>query len=314
MCIIMYKPLNMAFPEEATLKNCWDNNPHMGGFMYAMNGEVHIKKGYKTWETFLDALNRTRAETGDDVPYVCHFRISTQGYDTSCCQPFPLSSKMKNLRKSRVKTNIGIAHNGIIDITSDGAKDYSDTMKFITDYMVNIIRGLDWYKDSRNLKLIENLIVGSRLAILDKDGHCQLMGKGWVEHNGIHYSNSTYSYKKVTYSGYSGGYSGGGYYGGGYYGGGCYDFDDLYDDGYDYQKYLKSKETEETQSSLKTDSFDAWGSFLDPVTETYTFVSDEFGMVCPYTMEDNDSYCSKCSKKAKCSYVLACQKVSGLNG
>lgn len=300
MCIIMYKPLNMAFPEEATLKNCWDNNPNMGGFMYALNGEVHIKKGYKTWEAFLDALNRTRAMTGDDVPYVCHFRISTQGYDTSCCQPFPLSEKMKRLRKNHCVTNIGVAHNGIIDITSDGAKDYSDTMKFITDYMVNIIRGLDWYKDGRNLKLIENLIVGSKLAILDKNGHCQLMGKGWVEDKGIYYSNSTYSYKKETY--YCG-FNQSSY---------------VWDDGYCFGDYWKKKDnTEDTlfvpvQPSFE--EFDPWSDYLDESTKDYNFDSDGLGTICPYTMEDDDSYCGMCSKKGNCPYVLNCQKACGFNG
>lgn len=303
MCIIMYKPLNMAFPEEATLKNCWDNNPNMGGFMYALNGEVHIKKGYKTWEAFLDALNKTRAMTGDDVPYVCHFRISTQGYDTSCCQPFPLSEKMKRLRKNHCVANIGVAHNGIIDITSDGAEDYSDTMKFITDYMVNIIRGLDWYKDSRNLKLIENLIVGSRLAILDKNGHCQLMGNGWVEDKGIYYSNSTYSYKKTTY------YRG--------FNQPAYVWED---DGYCYGSYWQKKKdnTEDTLpvtvKSSCFDEYDPWSDYLNESTMDYTFPEDGVGTICPYTMEDDDSYCSCCTKKDKCQYVLACQKACGFNG
>lgn len=309
MCIIMYKPVNMAFPEESILKSCWDNNPHMGGFMYTLDGEVHIKKGYKTWEAFLDALNRTRAMTGDDIPYVCHFRISTQGYDTSCCQPFPLSAKMKRLRKSHCTSSVGIAHNGIIDITSDGAKDYSDTMKFITDFMTNIIRSLDWYKDERNLKLIENLIVGSRLAILDKNGHCQLMGNGWVEDKGIYYSNSTYSYKKAVYS----------------YGSGRQNVfwdDDYYDDCpsyyYDYgtKSWVKrEKESKEVElaTSLADSSpvtFDPWSDYMNPEEGQYEFHSDHVGVVCPYTMEDDDSYCCACSRQGNCKYMLAWTKTS----
>ena len=180
----MHKPANVAFPEEAILKNCWDNNPDMGGFMYAYKNKVYIKKGYKTWETFNEALKNVRKVIGDKVPYVCHFRISTQGYDTSCCQPFPLSENMNRLKKQKTDCNIGIAHNGILAITSDGAKYYSDTMKFITDYLANIIRSYDWFKDKRTNKLIENLIDGSRLAILDKNGHCEHMGKGWIEDYG----------------------------------------------------------------------------------------------------------------------------------
>lgn len=176
----MSKPEGIAFPEENILKNCWDNNPDMGGFMYVKDGKVKIYKGYDTWEKFIKALNTAREVVGDNAPFVCHFRISTQGYDTSCCQPFPLTAKMKRMRKQHSETSIGVAHNGILDITSDGAKDYSDTMKFISDYLVNIIQSYDWYKNDRTKKLIENLIAGSRFAILDSKGHCELMGKdGW---------------------------------------------------------------------------------------------------------------------------------------
>lgn len=192
MCIIAYKPSNVDFPSDTILKNCWESNPDMGGFMYALNGSVHIEKGFETWEAFKHALDKARVRTGNNVPYVMHFRISTQGYDVTCCHPFPLTSKMKNFRKMNYVTNIGVAHNGILRITSDGAKDYSDTMKFITDYLSLIIRSYKWYEDERTKQLIENLIDGSRLAILDKTEHCELLGKGWIEDGGIWYSNSTY--------------------------------------------------------------------------------------------------------------------------
>lgn len=303
MCIIMSKPVNVAFPEEKILKNCWDNNPDMGGFMYALNGEVHIKKGYETWDDFKRALNTSRAETGDDIPYVCHFRISTQGYDTSCCQPFPLSGKMKSMRKRHTKASIGVAHNGILDITSDGSKDYSDTMKFITDYLVNIIRGFDWYNDTRNVKLIENLISGSRFAILDCKGHCEHLGKGWVMDKGIHYSNSSYSYEKPAYTA----------------SGKWWDYDDYdYDYGGSYiWKQGKAKNTEDAVAvpvNQQTEIYDPWEDFINPDTGEYNFDSDGLGIICPYTMEDDDSYCGMCSKKGNCPYVLNCQKACGFNG
>ena len=200
----MVKPENKAFPEEQILKNCWDNNPDMGGFMYAMDDKVHIHKGFETWEDFKTALEKARKKTGDNVPYVCHFRISTQGYNKECCQPFPLSGNMTNLKRLKCSSNIGVAHNGILSLTSDGSKEYSDTMKFITDYLVNIIRSYDWHKDSRTVKLISNLIEGSRFAIIDKTGFIGMLGKGWIEEKGCYFSNSTYSYKKYVYTG--GGY------------------------------------------------------------------------------------------------------------
>lgn len=308
MCVIMSKPVGVAFPEESILKNCWDNNPDMGGFMYALNGHVYIQKGFDTWEKFITALNKTRAKTGDNIPYVCHFRISTQGYDTSCCQPFPLSGKMKNLKKERVETNIGVAHNGILSITSDGSKFYSDTMKFITDYLVNIIRSFDWYKDNRTVKLIENLISGSRFAILDKNGVINALGSGWIEDKGCYFSNSTYSYKKHTYVG--------GYVRGvrSYYQKSI--FDDETDDYY-YKKYWENHTKEvankleklstASQSNTEDDYIDEWDTYYNEKTGMYDF-SD---LYCPYTAEDDDCYCSCCSRMKSCPYVQACLKASG---
>ena len=181
MCIIAYKPLNVAFPEERILKNCFDNNSDGAGFMYVYDNKVHIRKGFDTFKAFYNALNNTRNITGDNVPFVMHFRIATQGYKKTFTHPFPLSSNMDNLNKLKMNCNIGIAHNGIISLTSDGSHNYSDTMKFISEYLTLIIQSFDYYKNERTKKLIEKLIGNSRLAILDKNNHCELLGQGWIE-------------------------------------------------------------------------------------------------------------------------------------
>lgn len=311
MCVIAYKPLNVAFPEEAVLKNCWENNPDMGGFMYAWNDHVYIQKGYMTFDSFKKALDRAREKTGDKVPYVLHFRISTQGYDKECCQPFPLSGKMSNLKRTRVETNMGVAHNGILSLTSDGSKDYSDTMLFVTEYLVNIIRSYDWHKDSRTKKLIENLIEGSRFAILDKKGHCELMGKGWIEDKGVCYSNSTYSHAKWTYHG-----------GMNYCGRGTlWDWDDYDNDNTAYSKWWENRQRKTPKKESKTVGFkteteddsklylDPWLKYYDPQSMQYNFHETN----CPCSMEDDDSYCECCSRCNNCSYVFAVKRACGYN-
>lgn len=314
MCVIAYKPLNVAFPEEAILQNCWDNNPDMGGFMYAWNDHVYIHKGYMKFEEFMNALNKAREKTGDDVPYVLHFRISTQGYDKACCQPFPLSGNMRNLKRLKVETNLGVAHNGILSLTSDGSRDYSDTMLFVTDYLVNIIRSYDWHKDPRTKKLIENLIDGSRFAILDKKGHCELMGKGWIEDKGCFFSNSTYSYKKWTPTvGFNnGGYNRGlwdDYYGDDYYywdkstrqwkwkgGSDDYKWDNV------TKKWVEREEKTETKELE-----DPWGDFYSRDRAQYDFTEH----YCPFSEEDDDSYCDCCANAKSCHYIWGCQQAVG---
>lgn len=329
MCVIMSKPENVAFPEMNILKNCWDNNPDMGGFMYALDGKVHIHKGFMTWESFKEALDKARKKTGDKVPYVCHFRISTQGYDKACCQPFPLSGNMNNLKRLKSESNIGVAHNGILSLTSDGSKDYSDTMKFITDYLVNIVRSYDWYKDNRTVKLISNLIKGSRFAILDKKGIINLLGEGWIEEKGCCFSNSTYSYKRYVYTGSGSLWDDPKYvwdkqtrswkY--------VYNKEDDDERWNDYWKNVRSKTptSQQTKTEVgfhaepikevtvtedKDEGYtDPWGRYYDESTGTYNFKET----ICPCSMEDDDSYCSFCTNCNNCTYVFAVKKACGLN-
>jgi hypothetical protein len=264
MCVIAYKPLGTMFPSQTILENCFNNNPDGAGFMYSYNGKVHLQKGYTTFESFNKALNKARNTTGDEVPYVMHFRIATQGFEKTMTHPFPLSKKMSDLKQTKGSCDIGIAHNGILDITSDGSKEYSDTMKFITDYLSLIIKKLAWHKDEDTKQLIENLIDGSRLAILDKNSHCELMGKGWVEDNGIHYSNNSYSYKKSSFVDF-------GKWGnwGTHWNWNDYNVED------EYEKYYNFK------------------------TKLYDFDV----MNCPATLDFDDSYCYLCSQYRNCPYA-----------
>jgi hypothetical protein len=303
MCVIFVKPKNVAFPEEQIMQNCWDNNPDMGGFMYTYEGKVIIRKGFETFADFKSALSKARKLTGDNVPYVCHFRISTQGYDTSCCQPFPLSSKMGNMKKLRNACNVGVAHNGVLSLTSDGSRDYSDTMKFIQDYLVNIIQSKDWYKNDRTKTLIENLIKGSRFAFLDANGHIETLGQGWVTDKGITYSNTSYSRKKVTFDWGRTSHS-------------IYD-DAWYDDGYYWNKtwdatahkwVTPTAKTAKTPQLPKEEKSDPYSIFYSPKSKTYEFPKYN----CPFDVDDDDSYCMNCSKFGTCMWTAnTANKASG---
>lgn len=195
MCIAVYKPVGQKMPNKDILKKCFENNDDGAGFMYCANGRVEIQKGFMSFNAFYKALRKTVSLNPEQTtPYVLHFRISTQGGKRAdCTHPFPLSNNMKDLRKLKTHTNIGIAHNGIISLTSDYTKkkvDYNDTMVFIKEYLMLIIKNSNYYKDKNTLKLIEKLTT-SKLAILNADGHCQLVGT-WECDNGIFYSNDSY--------------------------------------------------------------------------------------------------------------------------
>lgn len=269
MCVIAYKPNNIAFPSKSILENCFTNNNDGAGFMYAFKGNVYIKKGFSTFDAFYNALEKARKLTGDKIPYVMHFRIATQGYEKTMTHPFPLSSKMANLYKLHNTCNIGIAHNGILKLTSDGSKEYSDTMKFITEYLSLIIRNFSWYNDDRIKLLIERLIVGSRLAILDKKGHCELLGQGWLEDNGIFYSNNSYSYKKYSYL-------------------------DAWDWGDYYHGAFYNNKKNDKKTSKK--AWDPYYKYYNEKSGLYEFPEN----CCPFMVDDDGSYCSLCRHYHEC--------------
>lgn len=194
MCIAIYKPAGVKFPSKKTLKTCFYNNPDGAGYMYADGDAVHIEKGFFTFAAFWKALQATRATAGDSAPFVLHFRISTQGgIRADCCHPFPLSSNMDALRELSTVAPVGVAHNGIISLTSSYSRavDYSDTMEFITEYLSLIIQNEKTPTNRKTLELIAKLCE-SRLAILDARGVCRLIGDGWREDGGVWYSNGSY--------------------------------------------------------------------------------------------------------------------------
>jgi hypothetical protein len=100
---------------------------------------------------------------------------------------------MSELRKLRTACGMGVAHNGIIYLTSSASKTvtFSDTMEFIMDYMSLIVKSRDYYKDPDTLTLLDRL-TDSKLAVLDGDGHCELTGGGWIKDKGVYYSNNGY--------------------------------------------------------------------------------------------------------------------------
>ena len=173
--------------------------------MFPSNNLVIIKKGFMDYNEFITSLTDDYKKYGEQTPFVLHFRISTQGgVKKGLTHPFPFTSELEDMKKTRVKCQLGIAHNGIIDLTTESYwkrkdVDYNDTMKFISEYLTLIIDDFKWYEKKNKVKLIEQLISGSRLAIMDGLGHTELIGD-WVQDDGIFYSNTYYKTDRVKYS------------------------------------------------------------------------------------------------------------------
>ena len=187
MCIIIAKPAGIPLPNIETLRTCWERNPHGAGYAVARDGAVHIHKGFMTWNDFatidFDGLT--------DYSCVFHFRFATHGSQSAGnCHPFPVTG---NLRRCYRKTDVAIAHNGVINHIKITKKDYSDTMSYIEKTIAPLwkqckAKGSYMYsvKSSQKVLLDET---GSKWSFLYPNGTIINVGQGITE-NGQWYSNA----------------------------------------------------------------------------------------------------------------------------
>ena len=190
MCIICVSPARTRQPSISQIKTMFMNNPHGAGYMFAREGHVHIHKGFMDIDSFLSAVKAEHFTAKDSVVY--HFRISTQaGVNPEMTHPFPLSNRLPIMKALDVECPCGVAHNGIIRLTSDTSqREYSDTALFITRYMAQMVHGLDDLKDAQLLNRIERL-AGSKLAIMDGSGYIATVGN-FINERGLLFSNDSY--------------------------------------------------------------------------------------------------------------------------
>lgn len=199
MCIIAAKPAGVEMPAYKYIHNMFANNDDGAGLMYADNGKVYIEKG------FMDELSFTKrlyelAETYDmtKLPLVMHFRITTHGgTKPENCHPFPVTDSKGMLKKLKCRTDVGVAHNGIIDITPRD-KTISDTMEYIASQMAPLKRAVpNFYKNKDLLEMIYNAI-DSKMVIMNGKGEMFFIGN-FTDEDGMKYSNFSYAYDRMSF-------------------------------------------------------------------------------------------------------------------
>lgn len=197
MCVIVYKPINKSIPTHELLEKCFNTNPDGAGYMIPLNNSVEIRKGFMTFEDFIedfeDFVAKNKINTYQ-TPIVFHFRITTQGgVQKELCHPYPVCRDYEEMRMLANTCDIALAHNGIIQLTSQYSRKplpYNDTMTFIKNFASLIIDNDIYFSNNpRKCELIENLISGSRLAIMNKYGYVKLIGQ-FTKVDGIFYSNT----------------------------------------------------------------------------------------------------------------------------
>lgn len=190
MCIIAVSKKGVRQPSLDQLHEMYKNNPHGAGYMFARDGRVMIHKGFMTWEDFKRNIEQEHFTAKDPVVY--HFRISTQaGVNPQMTHPFPLDKRREACEWLDLKCNIGVAHNGIIRMTSNYKETrFSDTAIFITDYMTKLIKNKHDMTDSAILTMIDHL-TNSKWALMDSTGDIVTVGQ-FKNEKGLLFSNETY--------------------------------------------------------------------------------------------------------------------------
>lgn len=198
MCIIAAKPAGVAMPSRDTIRTMWDGNRDGAGLMYLEGGKVTIEKGFMTYKSFAKKLDQLEKRLDlTRTPVVMHFRITTHGgTKPENCHPFPITDSIGALKKLTSRTDIGVAHNGIIHIIPRSG--ISDTMEYIASQLAPLKRALPRFYENKNAMLLVKNAVDSKMAFLTKEGNIYTVGD-FVTDNGVLYSNRSYIKSSLRY-------------------------------------------------------------------------------------------------------------------
>ncbi len=204
MCIIMAKYKNGRLPKKEELKNSFEYNSDGAGFMYVDNKKVIIDKGYMNYESFINRFDELCEKYNDfkNKSLVIHCRIGTSSSNTAKnTHPYPLSIKEKDLHKTYFETDLGVAHNGIINEYTPHWQNptTNDTQEFILKYLTPLYNNYkEFYKNKYIMNGIED-IINSKLVFLDKNDRIYFVGKDRFieEDKGLFFSNDSYKYSFI---------------------------------------------------------------------------------------------------------------------
>lgn len=181
MCIAILCKKGKRINKE-TLRTCWENNPHGGGFMYAVDGQLVVRKGFMKFGSFYDALTKAWKTGAKNAVTCIHLRIATHGnIDKANCHPW------------RIGKDAAVIHNGILSCVSV-PKDspISDTGIYARDRLAQLPANFIVFPEI--VRLIGAEIGGfNKMVFLAGKGHWAIANedKG-IWKDDIWYSNTSY--------------------------------------------------------------------------------------------------------------------------
>lgn len=184
MCLIIHKPAAVTFTDD-WLRDFYSKNRDGYGFMYAVDGKLHIHKSLGKVERFVESFRER--ETNE---MIIHLRMRTHGdIDLDNCHPYEVLTATEGQELGAV----WMVHNGILTHGNSADTKKSDTWHYIRNYLAPILR------ESPNLlfnpsfqKLITSDIGGSnKFAFMTSSGKSVILNKSaGVEWMGAWMSNT----------------------------------------------------------------------------------------------------------------------------
>lgn len=195
MCLIIIKPENIDFPNRNLLFKAFKNNPDGAGIAYNKHDNLYIHKGYMTFNHFIDFYDDIITKLNKNSTLVLHFRKVSRGkVNPDLTHPFPISDDINILTKTFIKTQYAVAHNGTIkemDKYLKKNRQLSDTIIFIKEYLKLISENENWFYKECNKKLLEKMLEGQRMCILNNKGELMIFGQ-FFEYNGLLFSKQIF--------------------------------------------------------------------------------------------------------------------------
>jgi predicted glutamine amidotransferase len=163
------------------------------GWAYAKDGKIYFSKGYTNMNKFIKAVQKLPL----DVERMVHCRIATHGgVSKPLTHPFPISRDYAKMEMLNGVLSHGyiLAHNGILSNFTPPSN-HSDTEELVR-CLANCKSDI---MDEGMRDIINMLISGSRVAILNTDGKINRYGTGWTQIDGIWFSNTHFKYHTLRY-------------------------------------------------------------------------------------------------------------------
>lgn len=175
MCVIVHIGAKKSISRQL-LQNCYDNNAHGWGIMWAHNDKLTLVKDVSSFTAFYNIWR----DVPRDAERAVHFRIRTAGeINKANCHPFSLND------------NLALMHNGMIT-TNMIADKMSDTFNYCEYELKPVIAGWPGCIDSKEFeKLVEEATGYSKLLFMSSSGKVMRVRPNmWTERNGNFFSNA----------------------------------------------------------------------------------------------------------------------------